>query len=438
MDEMLIDYSEKIVAIAGHRMEFTKIEYQIIEFLSMHPGQVFDKERIYEQVCGYDAEGDSRTITELVRRIRKKTMKSQQEYMKNVSTIYLFSQFLLNFPSMPFSSDLRMLIPQQSSTTPVRPAESINTKTEVFFMRELRNTKIIAVDHGYGNMKTANTVTPTGIKAYETEPIFTGNILEYNGIYYRIGEGHKEFIPDKAMDEEYYLLTLMAIARELNVFSIRGADVHLAAGLPLTWIRNQREAFRSYLLQNPEVHYLFNGKEYHLRFVGCSLYPQGYPAIVNQLGNFKGTNLLADIGNGTINILYVNNKKAQESRCWTEKLGVNQCMIAAKNAVLDKFGVKIEESTVEQILRFGTADISAPYLDCISSIARQYVAELFSTLRKYEYNPDLMRLYVVGGGGCLIRNFGTYDKSRVTIIDDICATAKGYESLAYMSLKRRG
>ncbi len=41
-------------------------------------------------------------------------------------------------------------------------------------MQELRNTKIIAVDHGYGNMKTANTVTPTGIKAYETEPIFTG------------------------------------------------------------------------------------------------------------------------------------------------------------------------------------------------------------------------------------------------------------------------
>ena len=352
--------------------------------------------------------------------------------------LYPIFQFQLNFPSMSFSSNFRMLISQQSSTTPVQPAELINTKMEVFFMRELRNTKIIAVDHGYGNMKTANTVTPTGIKAYETEPIFTGNILEYNGIYYRIGEGHKEFIPDKAMDEEYYLLTLMAIARELNVFSIREADVHLAAGLPLTWIRNQREAFRSYLLQNPEVHYRFNGKEYHLHFVGCSLYPQGYPAIVNQLGNFKGTNLLADIGNGTMNILYINNKKAQESRCWTEKLGVNQCMIAVKNAVLDKFGVKIEESTVEQILRFGTADISAPYLDCISSIARQYVAELFSTLRKYEYNPDLMRLYVVGGGGCLIRNFGTYDKSRVTIIDDICATAKGYESLAYMSLKRRG
>ena len=304
-------------------------------------------------------------------------------------------------------------------------------------MREFRNVKIIAVDHGYGNIKTANTVTPTGITAYETEPIFTGNILDYNGTYYRIGEGHKEFIPDKAIDEDYYLLTLMAVARELNIFSIQEADVHLAAGLPLTWIRHQREEFRSYLLQNLEVSYRFNNKDYHIRFVGCSLYPQGYPAIVNRLGDLKGTNLLADIGNGTMNILYINNKKAQESRCWTEKFGVNQCLIAAKNAILDRFGVKIEEATVEQVLRFKAADISAPYLNCITAVARQYVADIFSTLLKYEYNPDLMRLYVVGGGGCLIRNFGMYDESRVTILDDICATAKGYEHLALMSLKRR-
>ena len=105
-----------------------------------------------------------------------------------------YNKNLLHSEIVTVPSDFRMLISQQISTTPVQPAESINTKTEVFFMRELRNTKIIAVDHGYGNMKTANTVTPTGIKAYETEPIFTGNILEYNGIYYRIGEGHKEFM----------------------------------------------------------------------------------------------------------------------------------------------------------------------------------------------------------------------------------------------------
>lgn len=304
-------------------------------------------------------------------------------------------------------------------------------------MKVWNNTAIIAVDHGYGNIKTANTVTPTGLTAYENEPVFSGNILEYQGMYYRIGEGHKEFTADKALDQDYYLLTLMAVARELNIAGMQTTNIHLAAGLPLTWVRRQRDSFRAYLLQNTEVHYKYNGKEYHVRFIGCSLFPQGYPAIINQLSDFKGTVLLSDIGNGTMNLLYIVGKKPQEQKCWTEKIGVNQCMIAAKNAVMDTFGTKIDDVIIEQVLRFGTADISKPYLDCITQTATAYVADLFATLLRYEYNPDLMRLYIVGGGGCLVKNFGEYDSSRVTIIDDLCATAKGYEQLAYMSLRRK-
>ncbi|WP_455717974.1 response regulator transcription factor [Anaerosporobacter sp.] len=67
-----IDYSTKIIQINGLTIGFTKAEYDIIEFLSTNAGQVFDKERIYEKIYGYDATGDSRGITELVRRIRRK------------------------------------------------------------------------------------------------------------------------------------------------------------------------------------------------------------------------------------------------------------------------------------------------------------------------------------------------------------------------------
>ena len=49
-----------------------------------------------------------------------------------------------------------------------------------------------------------------------------------------------------------------------------------------------------------------------------------------------------------------------------------------------------------------------------------------------------MKLYVVGGGGCLICNFADYDESRVTVNDDICATAKGYERMLEMQLLRGG
>ncbi|MBQ2931006.1 MAG: hypothetical protein IJD99_12415 [Clostridia bacterium] len=147
---------------------------------------------------------------------------------------------------------------------------------------------------------------------------------------------------------------------------------------------------------------------------------------------------LADIGNGTMNILYLVNGQPSESRSWTEKQGVNQCIIAARNAVMDSFGVKIDDSIIEQVLRTGTADIGKPCLECITAVARQYVADLFATLCRYEYNPDLMRLYIVGGGGCLVKHFGDYAKDRVTIIGDLCATAKGYEALCFAQLQRKG
>lgn len=84
-DGLAIDYSAKEIQINGRQLEFTKMEYDIIEFLSMHPGQVFDKERIYEKICGYDASGDSRSITELVRRIRNKFSEAAEtEYIETV------------------------------------------------------------------------------------------------------------------------------------------------------------------------------------------------------------------------------------------------------------------------------------------------------------------------------------------------------------------
>ena len=296
---------------------------------------------------------------------------------------------------------------------------------------------VIGLDHGYGNIKTAGTVTPTGITAYDTEPVFSGNILEYKGKYYRIGEGHKEFIADKSEDEDFYLLTLMAVARELNQKGMTSADVHLAVGLPLTWVRTQRESFRGYLLRNASADFRFNGKNYSVRFVGCSVYPQGYPVLVNHPEVGGGVTLLADIGNGTMNIMYLVNKKPVEAKCWTEKYGVNQCMIAARNAVMDKFGVKADEAIIEQILRTGKADIAEKYLACIREAAQHYTEGIFDVLRKYEYNSDLNGLIIVGGGGCLVKNFGSFDANRVTFIDDICAAAKEYEALAVKELRRK-
>ena len=112
-------------------------------------------------------------------------------------------------------------------------------------------------------------------------------------------------------------------------------------------------------------------------------------------------------------------------------------MIKAVNAVMEKTGSNIEPATVERVLRFGTADIPERYLAIIRRVAEDYATEIFSTLQKYEYNPDLVRLHIVGGGAAIIKNFGKYDSERVEIIDDICANAKGYEYVVALSWRNR-
>lgn len=303
-------------------------------------------------------------------------------------------------------------------------------------MKNWNGTMVIGCDHGYGNIKTANTVFPSCVTAYDSKPVFGGDILIYEGTYYKIGEGHKEFIANKTGDEDYYILTLAAIAKELDAYGFCSAKVYLAVGLPLAWVRNQREEFKHYLLQKESVEFIFNDRKFSVTLAGCRVFPQGYPALFENLAQCKGNNLLVDIGNGTMNIMYLINQRASEAKAWTEKYGVNQCVIAARNAVLEKLEVKIDDQTIEDVLRDGTANIAPEFLNCIRDETRKYVTGIFDVLYRYEYNPATTQLWVVGGGGCLIRNFGEYPEDRVTFIEDICAAAKGYEHLAVLALRR--
>lgn len=189
-------------------------------------------------------------------------------------------------------------------------------------------------------------------------------------------------------------------------------------------------------MKNKEVRFRFKKVNYHIRIVGADVFPQGFSAVADRLGTFKGVTLLADIGNGTMNLLYLRNGKPDSLAMFTEKFGTQQCVQAIRAAMMDHFHTTIDESIIQEVLQTGTADIQKEYLALIRSVAEQYVEQIFRRLREHEYNPAIMQLYVVGGGGCLIRNFGKYDRRRVTILDDICATAKGYEYLAERYLKK--
>lgn len=260
-------------------------------------------------------------------------------------------------------------------------------------------------------------------------------MLTYNGKYYLIGEGHKEFLPEKQNDEDYYILTLAAISTELSDEGLTEADVIIAAGLPLTWTSGQKADFAAYLSKNKVVEFTFRNVDYHIRICDVKIYPQGYSAVVPIKSTLKGLSMVADIGNGTMNTLYLVNGKPQSGKMFTEKFGTYQCTLAIREGFMRKTRRELNDYIIDEVLQTGTADILASDLEIITAIAEEYVAEIFRRLREHGYDESTMKLYVCGGGGCLIKNFYHGNLDRVKFINDICAAAKGYEYLADIYLR---
>ena len=305
-------------------------------------------------------------------------------------------------------------------------------------MRVFGKINIIGLDNGYGNIKTANGIFPASVTRCEAEPAHAQDVLVYDGKYYVIGAGHREFTLDKVGNQDHYLLTLAGIGQELWCNQLTTAAVHLAVGLPLTWVGDQRERFRAYLSQNRHVDFNWRGIDYHVDLVGVDVYAQGYSAVIPELRKFTGANMLCDIGNGTMNIMTIQDRRAVMDQCFTEKYGTYQCMLRAREALTQRFGRTVPDAIIDEVLRNGDADIGRDYVDTIREAAAGYAAEIMRRLREHEYDPQTMRLWIVGGGGCLLRHFGEFDRDRVTIIDNIHANAEGYEYLAERRLRREG
>lgn len=82
---LLIDYSSKKLFYNDNEILLTGLEFSIVEFLSLNPGRVFDIEKIYENTGGYESDAESRVITVLISRIRKKIRRyTEQEYIETV------------------------------------------------------------------------------------------------------------------------------------------------------------------------------------------------------------------------------------------------------------------------------------------------------------------------------------------------------------------
>ena len=71
-ENLLFDCKKGELNINGEIAELTRREIQFLEFMFKNKGLIFSREKLLNEVWGFDFEGDDRVVDTLVRRIRKK------------------------------------------------------------------------------------------------------------------------------------------------------------------------------------------------------------------------------------------------------------------------------------------------------------------------------------------------------------------------------
>ena len=170
-----------------------------------------------------------------------------------------------------------------------------------------------------------------------------------------IGESHLVYQGNKTESDDFYILTLAGLAEEMKYRGLHEADVVLAVGLPLAWVKTQAAEWRNYLMREKELDFSFRKERYKVHLCGLEIFPQGLAAVHNQ-GSMPGMNMLVDIGNGTMSILEIHDGRPMENSISTEVFGVHQCMEKIQKEVSKHSGVEVLEMFIEPLLRNGIGD----------------------------------------------------------------------------------
>ena len=292
----------------------------------------------------------------------------------------------------------------------------------------------IGVDHGYATMKTAHFSFPSGLVAYEHEPYTQKDVLEYEGRYYVVGSGRQPLQKDKTQTMDYYLLTLAAIAKELEYRNAeRTATVLLAAGLPLTSFGRDKKKFREYLLRDGRpVLFRYEGNEYAVTISDVKLFPQGYAAVLTQSGLLDEPSVIvADIGGWTVDLMRLDNRIPNAATCRSLELGMIRCIDEISEQVRRMMGVSMTSAQIESVLRGDASSMDDRVKAIIHAQADKYIQNLLAAIMESGLDTRAMPTIFLGGGAALMKRrvSPTNALCRPFILDDVSLNAKGYERL---------
>lgn len=296
-------------------------------------------------------------------------------------------------------------------------------------------TVTIGIDHGNAAVKTRSFRFPSGVVEYEHEPYTKKDVLEYEGKFYVCGTGRQPYLRDKTVNQRYYLLTLAAIAKELEERGLKSpVDVRIAAGLPLTSYGRDKKKFRKYLLSGPDpVRFKYEGRQYEIHIRDAALYPQAYAAIFMHTELFENepSVIVADIGGWTVDVMRLDTGAPDAESCRSLELGMIRCMDEIAEQVRRSVGLSVTPAQIETVLKGKPCTLDGKAKMVIEREGEAYAARLISAITESGFDPGAMPIIFMGGGAGLMKGrvAPRFALSRSIILPDTSLNAKGYEQL---------
>lgn len=294
---------------------------------------------------------------------------------------------------------------------------------------------IIGIDHGYYAIKTPHICFPTGLSQYDYEPYTMQGVLQHAEKYYVCGTSRQTLVKDKTANDNYYLLTMAALAREIQYRKAeKKAKVILAAGLPLASFGREKMAFRTYLFRKEQpLCFQYEKKSYELEIEDVKLFPQGYSALAlhPEYVRDEPSVLLVDIGGWTVDLMRLDNAVPNAGTCRSLELGVIRCIDEAMEQVRRSTGLSVTDIQIERVLNGNGCSLAPETKEIIQRNGRSYTERILSAIMEAGFDLRAIPCVFMGGGSAIIkRHVAPQDGlCRAFYLQDVHANAAGYERI---------
>jgi DNA-binding response OmpR family regulator len=85
--EVVVDDAAYTARIGNRTLDLTYKEFELLKYLAQHPGRVFSRQQLLQEVWGYDYFGGTRTVDVHVRRLRAKLGPDNEHHIGTVRNV---------------------------------------------------------------------------------------------------------------------------------------------------------------------------------------------------------------------------------------------------------------------------------------------------------------------------------------------------------------